>query len=87
MAITIKNEEVEQLVREVARRERVSLTEAIHSALKLRLAQVQGKRREPALLETLRGISERCAALPDRDVRSADEILGYDGTGVPRHGG
>lgn len=87
MPITIKNEEVERLVREVAREEKISLTEAIRSALKLRLAQVQGKRSEPALRETLLNISARCSALPDVDRRSADEILGYDDTGVPGHGG
>lgn len=87
MAITIKNEEVERLVRHVAQEEQISLTEAIHSALKLHLAQVQGKRREPALQETLLTISARCAALPDLDQRPADEILDYDETGVPRHGG
>jgi antitoxin VapB len=86
MPITIKNDEVERLVREVAREEQTSLTEAIHSALKLQLAQSRGKRRQPALQEILLSISARCAALPDLDKRSADEILGYDETGVPRHG-
>ena len=28
-------------------------------------------------------ISKRCASLPDRDKRSADEILGYDKIGAP----
>lgn len=86
MPITIKSEVVERLVREVAREEQASLTEAIHSALQLQLAQVRGRRRQPALQEILLRISARCAALPDLDKRSAEEILGYDGTGVPRHG-
>lgn len=86
MAITIKNDEVERLVREVAREEQTSLTEAIHSALKLQLAVARGKRRQPALREILLSISARCSALPDLDKRSADEILGYDDAGVPRHG-
>lgn len=87
MAITIKNDEVERLVREVAREEQTSLTEAIRSALNGRLALVRGRRRVPALQETLLGISARCAAMPDLDQRSANEILGYDENGVPRHGG
>jgi antitoxin VapB len=86
MAITIKNDEVERLVREVAREEQTSLTEAIHSALKLQLAVTRGKRRQPALREVLLSISARCSALPDLDKRSADEILGYDDTGIPHHG-
>jgi antitoxin VapB len=28
-------------------------------------------------------IGARCAALPDLDVRPADEILGYDAHGLP----
>jgi antitoxin VapB len=86
MPITIKNEEVEQLVRELAREEQTSLTEAIHAALKLQLAQLRGKRRQPILKETLLSISARCSALPDLDNRAADEILGYDETGVSRDG-
>lgn len=86
MPITIKNDEVERLVREVARAEQISLTEAIHSALKAYLAQVRGKRREPALREILLGIGARCAAMPDLDRRSANEILGYDEFGVLHHG-
>jgi antitoxin VapB len=29
-------------------------------------------------------IARRCAALPDLDTRTANEILGYDQNGVPR---
>ena len=29
-------------------------------------------------------ISRRCAALPELDPRSADEIVGYDESGIPR---
>ena len=36
----------------------------------------------PTLAERLRRISERCAALPERDPRPADEILGYDDRGL-----
>ena len=32
----------------------------------------------------LRTIGARCAALPDLDRRSAEEILGYDEHGLPR---
>ena len=87
MAITIKNEEVELLVREVAREERTSLTEAVHTALKGHLAQIRGRRREPVLLETLLTIGARCAALPDLDQRSAEDILDYNADGVFCHGG
>ena len=35
-----------------------------------------GRRLAPRLAEELRAISERCAALPDYDKRSAEEIIG-----------
>jgi antitoxin VapB len=38
----------------------------------------------PGLAEELRAIGERCAALPVRDSRSADQILDYDDDGLPR---
>jgi antitoxin VapB len=38
--------------------------------------------REPRLAE-MRAISQRVAALPDLDTRSADEIIGYDENGLP----
>jgi hypothetical protein len=36
------------------------------------------------LTKTLSAIGERCRALPDLDVREAEEILGYDENGVFR---
>jgi antitoxin VapB len=35
------------------------------------------------LREELLEISDRCAALPDHDTRTADEIIGFDEHGVP----
>ncbi len=37
-----------------------------------------------SLKDDLREIGQRCAALPDLDTRSPDEIIGYDEIGVPR---
>jgi len=39
--------------------------------------------RQQALKERLLAIGLRCAALPLRDRRTADEILGYDESGMP----
>jgi len=86
MPITIKNEKVERLAREAAREANTSMTQAILEALELQMAHLRGKRREPALKETLLDISARCSALPDLDTRSADEILDYDSTGLPSDG-
>jgi hypothetical protein len=38
----------------------------------------------PALKNEILAISKRCAALPDHDLRSAEEILGYDEHGLPK---
>lgn len=87
MPITLKNEEVEQLAREVARLGDTTLTDAIGTALKDWLAQNRGRRRVPALKESLLEISVRCSSLPDLDSRSAEDILAYDERGTTGHGG
>lgn len=86
MPITIKNERVERLAREAAREGQTSITKTIQEALELQMAHLRGRRREPALKETLLDISARCSSLPDLDKRSSDDILDYDLSGVPRHG-
>ena len=84
MAVSIKNHETERLARELAKRTGVSLTEAITIALREQLAREEGRRSAPSIREELLAIGRRCAALPDLDTRPADEILGYDETGLPR---
>lgn len=81
MALSIKNDMAERLVRQVANETGESLTEAIIHSLEERLERLKGRRSAPDLVETLRGISQRCSSLPDRDTRSADEILGYNDIG------
>jgi len=80
MAISIRNPKVEHLARELSRRSDVTMTDAIGQALEARLAgQDENRRiRRTALVE----IAAECAALPDLDRRSADEILGYAETGA-----
>jgi antitoxin VapB len=44
----------------------------------------EGDRSFPGgLAEKILRIGRRCAALPDLDNRSADEVLGYDENGLP----
>ena len=83
MALNIKNPEAHRLAREVADATGESLTEAVTVALRERLASLQ-RREQPAGLEAaVAEIQDFVAALPDRDCRSADEILGYDEHGLP----
>ena len=84
MAVSIKNEETERLARELAKRTGVSITEAITTALREQLAREEGKRSALRVRDELLVIGRRCAALPDVDTRSPEEILGYDEIGLPR---
>ncbi len=61
-----------------------SITTAVLQALRERLQREEGRRRVRSLKEELMEIGHRCAALPDFDTRSPDEIIGYDEHGVPR---
>ena len=83
MALSIKHPEADRLARELAAATGESLTDAIVKALRERLEKEQ--RRAPALLlsDELRAIRERCSRLPVLDARSAEEILGYDESGLP----
>jgi len=84
MAISLKDPEADRLAREVAARTGETLTGAVIVALRERLARLKARRRPRSLREDLREIGRRCAALPTLDDRSADEIVGYDGHGLPR---
>jgi len=84
MALSIKDPEADRLAREVAARTGETLTTAIVTALRERLARLRQRSPRRRLQDELREIGERCARLPTLDDRSADEILGYDDRGLPR---
>ena len=84
MALSIRNKEAERLAREVARETGETITEAIMRSLEERLLRLSGRRTATDLAEEILRIGSRCAALPDVDTRTADEILGYDENGVVR---
>lgn len=82
MALNIKNEEAHRLARELATETKTSLTEAVVIALQERLAVVRRAQKRTVRDEVNR-IQEFVASLPDLDGRSADEIIGYDESGLP----
>jgi len=84
MALSIKHDEADRLARELAATTGESLTEAVLNALRERLRRERGRVRGPRLRTELRAIRTRCASLPVLDSRAADDIIGYDGHGVPR---
>ena len=84
MSLNIKNPATVALADELARREGVSKTAAIHEALSERLRRLgHGLSPQDRLLAELRAIRERVARLPELDSRSDEEIIGYDEHGLP----
>lgn len=83
MTLNIKRPEAEQLAHALAKQTGETLTEAVILALRERLLRVQGKKAPSELQEVLLKIGHRCATLPDRDIRTPEEILGYDQHGLP----
>jgi antitoxin VapB len=60
----------------------MSAYEAVTTALRERLLRVQ--QRSGTIAVRLQRLAEEYDALPVQDDRSADELLGYDETGLPR---
>ncbi len=82
MALSLKDKETDRLAREVAALTGESLTQAVRKALAERLERERLRRGVCAGVgERLLEIGQHCAALPDLDTRSPDEIVGYDETG------
>lgn len=81
MALSIRNEHVERLAREVARESGENLTQAIVHSLEERLKRLRKRRNVSGLEKKIMIISKRCSSLPDLDSRSPDEILGYNKEG------
>lgn len=84
MALSIRNPRAEKLAREVAAESGESITEAIIHALEERLVRLKGRRSTTEVAAEIMKISIRCRALPEKDWRESDEILGYDEMGVPK---
>ena len=83
MALNIKNPETHRLAKELAERTGESLTKAVTVALRERLSGLRRQEKPGGLMAAVAEIQEFVGALPDRDCRSADEILGYDDHGLP----
>lgn len=84
MALNIRNPEAEKLATELARATGESKTEAVTKALRDRLNRVRLERTKRRLADELEEIAEHCARLPVLDDRRAEQILGYDDSGLPR---
>ena len=83
MPLSLNHPEADELAHRLADRMGRSVDEAVVVALRERLARTPERgsmRRRGELL----AIGKECAALPNFDLRSAAEILGYDENGVPQ---
>jgi antitoxin VapB len=91
MALNIKDRETEDVVRLLAQRTGLSITEAVKQAATDKLRRLDADyaeriaRMTPDQLAKLRKLEEICkeaAALPVLDDRTPDEIIGYDDKGI-----
>jgi antitoxin VapB len=83
MALSLKDPETDRLAREVSKLTGESLTQSVRTALAERLEREKRRRGQVgSLADQLNRIALHCAALPDYDTRSADEIIGYDENGM-----
>jgi len=83
MAFSIKNDEADRIVRELSTRTGDGVTAVVLTALREHLKRVTGRRSSLGLSEDIRRMQDRIAALPRRDDRSNDELIGYDANGLP----
>jgi antitoxin VapB len=83
MALNIKDPATERSVRELAAETGEGITTAVRKAVEDRLLRVRRARGKRSLKDELLAIGGHCASLPDLDIRSPDDILGYDDRGLP----
>jgi antitoxin VapB len=83
MPLIIEDIATERIARELAEATGETIEEAVRVAAEERLQRLRRHRSDWGLAEEIMEIGRRCAALPDLDTRSAEEILGYDESGLP----
>lgn len=83
MALNIKSDEAHELARALAEATDSSMTDVVTHALRRSLHEVRRTTEESLLLAEVEAIQRFVADLPTLDTRSADEILGYDASGLP----
>ena len=84
MPISIKREETVRLARALKQQTGKPMARVIHEALEESFGRLSATSPDPQQrLAEMRAISRRVAGLPNRDTRSADEVIGYDENGLP----
>ena len=85
MGLSIKNGAVEEMIRALAARRGVSMTEAVRQAVAEELAREDAIRaaEKAEWVSELRAIVAKTAHLPQLNDLTDEEILGYDAFGLP----
>lgn len=83
MALSIKHPEADRLARQLAERTGETITQAVVSALRERLARESGRQDCNDEEERIMTIVRRFSQLPVVDARSPEELVGYNDRGLP----
>ena len=81
--LNIKNSEAYELASELAELTGYSVTAAVTKALREKVEREHRLRDRKARLARIMELSRISSSWPDRDTRTAEEILGYDENGLP----
>jgi antitoxin VapB len=86
MALNIRDPEAHRLAREVAAATGETMTEAVKTALRERLARVRqvGEAEQQERFEAIMDFARRWREAPAIDPRPLDQIVEYDEHGLPR---
>ena len=86
MVLKIENPDVERKVRELARKRKISITEAINQALDEELKQEAARSQQQSSKEIIEEIAARYQQHANPDAPSYEEIMEemYDEFGAPR---
>jgi len=82
MALYIEDSHAAALAQTLAERTGETVDQAVVRAILERLDRVPTEPSDNAALGALLSLGRECAALPDYDSRTADEILGYNENGA-----
>ena len=83
MTLTIKDAQTDRLARQLAQLTGETITEAVARSVRERLAREKRRRGQGIDKQAVMTIVRRIEALPVRDDRSAEDILGYAERGLP----
>lgn len=81
--LNLKDAETYELAVRLAKLQGGTLNNAVKTALREKLARDQHDLTKQERFERILALSDWYSSLPDKDTRTADEILGYDENGLP----